>query len=62
MDISRRFYVVSLVMVSFFFIWRTMLLGHFLYEFLFAVLGSALLTSFYWNDIRSFAQARRENR
>lgn len=61
-DISHRFYIVSLVMVAFFFIWRTMLLGHFVYELLFAVLGSALLTSVYWSDIRGFVQARRENR
>ena len=57
MDISRRFYVVSLVMAAFFFIWRTMLLGHLAYELLFAVLGSILLISFYWKDIHSVLRA-----
>ena len=61
-DISSRFYIVSLVMVAFFFIWRTMLLGHFVYELLFSVLGSVLLTGFYWSDIHDFIQARRENK
>lgn len=61
-DISSRFYIVSLVMVAFFFIWRTMLLGHFVYELLFSVLGSVLLTGFYWSDIHGFIQARRENK
>lgn len=61
-DVSRRFYTASLVMATFFFVWRTMLLGHFVYELLFSVLGSVLLTSFYWSDIRGFVQARRKNR
>lgn len=52
MDVSKRFYLAAGVMLLFFVIWRNILLGYFIYEILFAVLGSGILISLYWKDVQ----------
>lgn len=58
MDVSKRFYLAAGVMLLFFVIWRNILLGHLIYEMLFAVLGSGILISLYWKDVRQFSDRK----
>ena len=51
MDVSKRFYIASIIMFLFFVIWRNFLLGHPIYEMLFAVLGTSILILLYRSDI-----------
>ena len=58
MDVTKRFYLAASVMLLFFVIWRNILLGHFIYEMLFAMFGSGILISLYWKDVRQIIHRR----